>query len=312
MVIYHYPTDESLNISECVLALGFFDGVHMAHRDLIDKAAETARERGLKLGIFTFGSKSAIKADAERLYNDAEKADIFSDLGADFTVIADFKAIAHMSAEDFVNDLLVRDLNCRVCVAGFNFRFGRGAAGNSDMLTALMEKAGGEARICEEITAKGVTLSATLIRSLISEGEIEQANEYLGAPYYIIGRVLHGRSDGRKIGFPTINMTIEEGRIIPKRGVYRTAVVIDGKLYSGVSNVGVCPTFEGSEVRLETHVIDYDGDLYGREMRVYLLGYLREERKFDSIDLLKGQIEYDKNRAIKENGEIKWQELGLK
>lgn len=312
MVIYQYPTDERPNISECVLALGFFDGVHIAHRDLINEAAKTAREQGLKLGIFTFGSKGAIKADAERLYDDEEKAEIFSALGADFTVIADFKEIAHTSAEDFVNNILVRDLNCRVCVAGFNFRFGRGAAGNSDRLKTLMESAGGEARICDEITADGVTLSATLIRSLISEGKIEEANKYLGAPYYIKGRVLHGRSDGRKLGFPTINMNIDEGRIVPKRGVYRTATIIDGAIYSGVSNVGVCPTFEGDLVRLETHVIDYDGDLYGREMRVYLLGYLREERKFDSIDLLKGQIEYDKNRAIKENGEIKWQELGLK
>ena len=312
MVIYEYPSGEKLNISECVLALGFFDGVHTAHRDLIREAARIANERGLALGIFTFGSGGAIKANTDRLYDDGEKAEIFCQLGADFTVYADFNSISHFSAEEFVNKILVDDLNCRVCVAGFNFRFGKGAKGDSKLLCQLMESKGGEAAICDEITADGTTLSATMIRSLITSGRIEEANKHLGAPYYIKGRVLHGRSDGRRIGFPTVNMVIDEGKIVPRFGVYRTAVVMDGKVYNGVSNVGVCPTFGGNETRLETHIIDFDGDLYGRTLRIYLMGYLRDEKKFESIDALIKQIDYDKNRAIKENGEIKWQELGLK
>ena len=107
-------------------------------------------------------------------------------------------------------------------------------------------------------------------------------------------------------------MVIDEGKIIPRFGVYRTAVVMDGRAYNGVSNVGVCPTFNGKEVRLETHIINFEGDLYDKTLRIYLMGYLRDERKFESIEELVKQIDYDKNRAIKENGEIKWQELGLK
>ena len=312
MVIYEYPTKEKLNIEKCVLALGFFDGVHIAHRDLLSRAASIARERGLSFGVFTFGSKGGIKINTQRLYDDGEKAEIFASLGADFTVYADFGAISGASPEKFVRDILCRDLNCAVCVAGFNFRFGKGAAADSTTLTRLIQECGGDAYICDEITADGTTLSATLIRELISSGRIGEANRYLGAPYYIKGRVLHGRSDGRKLGFPTANIAIGDDRIAPRAGVYRSATVIDGKIHNAVSNVGVCPTFGGGERRLEAHIIDFDGDLYGKEVRVYLLGFLRDERRFDSIDELKMQINVDKNTTIVENGDIKWQELGLK
>ena len=312
MIIYEYPFKEKQNIPKCVMALGFFDGVHIAHRDLLKKAADVAAENNLAFGIFTFASDGNIKATSGRLYNDGEKAEIFEELGADFTVYADFGAISDSTPEEFVKNILCRDLNCRICVAGFNFRFGKGASGDSAKLTELMREMGGDACICEEITADGVTLSATLIRRLISDGRIEEANSYLGAPYYIKGRVLHGRSDGRKLGFPTVNISIDKGHAIPRYGVYRSAVVIDGVIYNGVSNVGVCPTFDGKEIRLETHIIDFSGDLYDRELRIYLLGFLRAERRFDSPDELKMQINIDKNNTIKENGEIKWQELGLK
>lgn len=312
MQIYNYPTKEKLNIDGCVLALGFFDGVHIAHRDLMLRARDIARERGLKFGIFTFGSSGAIKAGAERLYDDVEKAELFESLDADLAVFADFSRLSGLSPEDFVKKTLCQDLSCKVCVAGFNFRFGKGAAGDSAMLCRLMEECGGEAVICDEITADGTTLSATLIRGLITEGKIEEANRYLGAPYYIKGRVLHGRKDGHRLGFPTANILIEDGKITPGAGVYRSAAVIDGKLFSAVSNIGICPTFGGSETRLEGHIIDFDGDLYDKEIRIYLLGYLRGERRFESLDELKMQINIDKLRTIKENGDIKWQDLGLK
>lgn len=312
MIIYQYPNEKELNIDGCVLALGFFDGVHIAHRDLFSTAREIARERGLAFGIFTFGSSGGIKGQVKRLYDDKEKAEIFAELSADFAVFADFSAISGMSPTEFVRDTLCSHLNCKVCVAGFNFRFGKGASGDSGMLSALMGELGGEAIIREEITAGGNTLSATLIRQLILEGEIERANGYLGAPYYIKGRVSHGRSDGRRLGFPTANISIPEGKITPKAGVYRSACVIGGRIYSSVTNIGVCPTFDGSETRLEAHIIGFDGDLYGEDLRIYLLGYLREEVRFESVNDLKMQINIDKNRTIKENGDIKWQDLGLK
>ena len=313
MVIYEHPFKEKQNTPECVLALGFFDGVHIAHRDLIDTARRIADERGLKLGIFTFKSSGNIKGGSARLYGDGEKSEAFKSLGADFTVFSDFSAISNLSPEDFVKNILVSELNCRICVAGFNFRFGRGASAGESELRSLMEDAGGKAIIREEIKGQGgVTLSATLVRDLILSGEIKKANEILGSPYYIKGRVLHGRRIGRDIGFPTVNIHIDEGRIIPRLGVYRSAIPIDGRIFPGVTNIGSCPTFEERTVHLETHIIGYDGDLYGRELKIFLLDFLREEMVFSSVEELKMQINIDKNAVIKENGDIKWQDLGLK
>ena len=313
MQVYEYPFEKEHNVENCALALGFFDGVHIAHRDLLKKAKEVATEKGLKFGIFTFKSEGNIKNKSARLYDDGEKADIFASLGADFTVFADFSAISGYSPKDFVKSILVNQLSCKICVAGFNFRFGKGASAGAKELSELMKECGGEAIICSEITADdGSILSATLIRELISSGNIESANSLLGSPYYIKGRVLHGRADGRKLGFPTANIAMESGKAIPRLGVYRTATVIDGKIYNGVTNIGKCPTFMGEEIRLECHLIDFDGELYGREIKVYLLGFIRDEKTFDSLDDLKAQIKNDKETTIKENGEIKWQELGLK
>lgn len=313
MVIYHYPFKEKENIPSCVLALGFFDGVHIAHRDLIETARCEAKSRGLAFGVFTFGSDGNIKSSAARLYGDDDKAEIFKSLGADFTVIADFGGIAGLSGEDFVKKVLVGELNCRVCVAGFNFRFGHRASSGEGELRQYMTEAGGEAVIREEITGEDhVTLSASLIRDHILNGEIRTANKILGAPYYIKGRVSHGRKVGRGLGFPTANVPIRAGRIIPKAGVYSSAVVIDGKIYKAVTNIGSCPTFGQHEIHLESFIIDFAGDIYDREIRVYLLDFLRPERAFQSVDELKAQIEYDKNRTITESGDISWQDLGLK
>ena len=185
MVIYHYPFKENTDIAPSVLALGFFDGVHIAHRDLIKTARDEADKRGLKLGVFTFGAGGNIKTGASRLYGDLEKAEIFEKLGADFTVIADFGSIAGMSGEDFVKGLLVNELNAKVCVAGFNFRFGKGAKSGEAELRSFMNDVGGEAVVREEITTSDhTTISATMIRDMITGGNIKKANEILGAPYY--------------------------------------------------------------------------------------------------------------------------------
>ena len=313
LVIYEYPLNKDYNIDNCVLALGFFDGVHIAHRDLLEKARNTALKRGIKFGIFTFKSSGNIKHKSARLYDDSDKADFFRELNADFSVFADFSAISDCSPEDFVKTILIKELSCKICVAGFNFRFGKGAKAGAEQLSRFMDESGCEALICEEIsTNDGSTISATMIRELISEGRIEEANALLGSPYYIKGRVLHGRADGRKLGFPTANIVMNSEKTIPRLGVYRSATVIDGKIISGVTNIGKCPTFNGDEIRLEIHLIDFDGDIYGREIKVYLLGFLRDERAFDTIESLKMQIIIDKETTIKENGDIKWQELGLK
>ena len=309
MKIYEYPSENRID-GECVLALGFFDGVHIAHRDLILTAKQAADERSLPLGIFTFGGN--IKSGVERIYTDNEKARIFESLGADFAVFANFAAIKDSSPEDFVNEILVSALGCRIAVAGFNFRFGKGAAGNAATLTELMAKRGGIAIIKNEITSDGKTVSSTRIRDLLISGRMREANSLLGAPYYIIGRVEHGNKTGRTLGFPTVNLPIAKGKIALRKGVYRSAIPIGNRIYSGVTNIGTCPTFDVREVHSETYILDFDGDIYGEEICVYLLDFMRDEIAFSTPNDLKMQINIDKNRAIKENGDITWQELGLK
>lgn len=312
MLIYDYPGKNRI-CGECVLAIGFFDGVHIAHRDLILTAKKEAQRLELPLGIFTFRSGGDIKNDAARIYTDEEKAEIFESLGADFTVFADFAKIRDFSPEKFVNEILVSSLKCRVCVVGFNFRFGKGAVADAATLSELMKKAGRDLVIRSEITSEdGLTVSSTRIREALLLGDMKRVRSLLGTPYYIKGRVEHGNSTGRKLGFPTVNLPIPKGKVIVRLGVYRSAVVIGDKIYTGLTNVGICPTFEARSVHQETYILDFDSDIYGKEIRVYLLDFMRDEIVFSSPEELKMQINIDKNRAIKENGDITWQELGLK
>ena len=308
MQIYEYP-EKSIKGAGCVLALGFFDGVHIAHRDLILTAREEADRTGLPLGIFSF--RGAIKEGVERIYTDDEKCEIFKSLGADFVIFANFAEIKDCSAEDFVRRVLAHELGCSVAVCGFNFRFGRGASGDAELLREIMESLGKRVLIKQEITLGGETVSATRIRELIKKGEMKRAAELLGAPYYIKGRIEHGNSTGRALGFPTVNIPIGD-KVVPRLGVYRTAIPMGERIYTAITNVGVCPTFAPREVHLEGYILDFDGDIYGEEIRVFLLDFMREEIAFSSQNELKMQINVDKNRAIKENGDITWQELGLK
>ena len=308
MQIYEYPGENIVN-GECVLALGFFDGVHIAHRDLILTAKRTAEELGLPIGIFTF--RGDIKNGVERIYTDSEKAVLFESLGVDFIVFADFAAIKDCSPEDFVDKILISALKCRVAVAGFNFRFGKGARGDAALLTELLKRDGSKAIIKKEVTSNdGKTVSSTRIRDLMVSGRMHEANALLGAPYYIIGRVEHGNSVGRTLGFPTVNLPIGDGKILPRSGVYRSAIPIGQKIYSGITNIGVCPTFEAREVHSETYILDFDGNIYGEEIRIFLIDFMRDEIAFSTPNELKMQINVDKNRAIEENGDLIWLATG--
>ena len=309
MEIYGYPGENRIH-GECVLALGFFDGVHIAHRELIKSARDVAEERGLPLGIFTFAG--GIKPGARRIFTDSEKCEIFESLGADFVVFAIFDAIKGVTAEDFVKDILIKEEKCAVCVAGFNFRFGCGASGDARMLVSLMKEGGGEAIIKSEVSLGGECVSSTRIRGRIEAGEMQYARELLGIPYYIKGRVEGGRRVGRTLGFPTVNLPISDEKAVPRCGVYRSAVLLGTRAFSAITNVGSCPTFEGREVHSESYILDFEGDIYGEEIKVFLLDFMREEIAFSSHEALKMQINIDKNNAILANGDIKWLEHGLK
>lgn len=310
MTVYEYRRGVKLPTDGCAVAIGFFDGVHLAHRELIREAVDDARSRGALSGVVTFASESGIKPSVPRIFSGEERLSLFASLGVDFTVVCRFSEISDMSGEDFVRQTLVGDVGALTVVAGYNFRFGRGAASDARDLSEYMAASGGRAIIKEPYLYGGEPLSSTLIRRLLTEGEAKAAGETLGQPYFVSGSVSHGRGVGRGLGFPTVNLPEPPGRVKLKRGVYRCAVLVDGKLYHAVTNVGICPTYGGVDSHLEAHLLDFAGDLYGKDVRVFFLGFLREERKFDSPEELKMQIKVDKNRTIEENGENLWQEIG--
>jgi riboflavin kinase/FMN adenylyltransferase len=203
-------------------------------------------------------------------------------------------------------------MGCKVAVVGYNFRFGKNAKGDADALCKLMGECGGKGVMREELKSDGQTVSATAIRALLEKGKIEEANRLLGKPYRLFSTVEHGNGMGKSFGYPTINTKIETWRIPLRRGVYRTAVRIKNQVYPGLTNIGVCPTFEERELHAETYILDFSGDLYGERAEIFLLEFMRDEIRFESEKELIMQINIDKKQAIKKNGEEKWQELGLK
>lgn len=311
MTIYSYREINSAPRGG-VIALGFFDGVHSAHRSLILEAKKRAEAIGAPLGIFTFSAESGIKKDTQRLYTTEERLGIIEGLSVDFAVVAEFSEICALCPEEFVGEVLISGLDAAVAFAGYNFRFGKGALGHARDLERLMTEAGRDAVICNEITRDGKRVSSTAVRSLIESGEMKEAAELLGSPYFLTGKVVKGNGQGRSLGFPTVNTPLRAGKVIPKLGVYRSLVKLPQGIYNGVTNLGVCPTLGERDAHAETYIIDFDGDVYGENVTVYLLEYLREERTFAGKEELIMQINIDKNTTIEKNGEEKWQELGLR
>ena len=301
--------DEDLRLSgERVVALGFFDGVHLGHRDMLKKARAAADARGIALAVFTFSSESeGLKRGSGRIYDTKTRLSLLNELGVDLAVVADFDKIRTISHEAFVENVLLKQLNAAIAVSGFNFRYGNGAKGSSDTLREQMRAVGREALIVPAYLAKdGEPLSSTKIKKALLEGNIELANEYLALPYRITSAVESGLHLGRTYGVPTLNQSFPEGTLIPKHGVYRAALCTGGRIYHALTNLGECPTFGARPPHAETFVItaDYAGE--GDFITVYLLGYLREERKFDGAESLKMQINIDKNEAFERNGDIQW------
>ena len=311
MTVYEYKLGEKLPVSKCAVAIGFFDGVHLAHRELIAEAVTEAARLGIKSGVVTFAARSGIKSGTPRIYSGEDRLALFEALGVDIVVVCNFAQIADMSGEEFVRDTLVGDIGAESVIAGYNFRFGKGASSDADALCEYMAKSGGRAIIKEPYLFRDAPLSSSVIRTYLAEGDVESANAALGTPFFITGGVCHGRGVGKNLGFPTVNLPHPPGRVKLKRGVYRCAALVDGEIYNAVTNVGVCPTFDLYDLHIEAHLIDFSGDLYGKDMRIYFLGYLREERRFDSPEALAEQIESDTRRTIEENGENLWQEIGL-
>lgn len=307
IVKYKYP--EKIKLDGSVIALGFFDGVHLAHRALIKKCVKIARDRGVTAALLTFENDGGLKREASRLYSIDERISLIEKTGIDRVILCDFESVRGLDSKDFVREVLCENLGALALVAGYNFKYGRGALGNSETLEVDAREIGIDTFIEREITDGGAPISATAIREALKKGEVEGANKMLGTPYHIRGIVLHGIGVGHKKGFPTVNISLQNPDIL-RLGVYIVGVIVDGELYTGLTNIGTCPTILSREVHAETTILNFDRDIYGKEIEIYFLEYLREEKIFENADELRAQIELDKKR-LEQRGEVKWQEIGL-
>lgn len=287
---------------QTAIALGKFDGIHIGHQLLIQGLLKE-QSKGRQALVFTFGdmpNKILGKGACKSIYTTEERAYYFSMLGIDVLLEYPFtKEFASCAPEDFVYECLVRQLGVASIYVGEDFHFGRGRSGNVALLKALGEQYHFEVHAVPQKSLHGKIVSSTVIRDML-ENHFYAANEMLGRPYFLYGEVLHGRHLGHEIGFPTMNQAVPKQKLLPTYGVYASRVVIDGVSYKGISNLGVKPTIEGEhKAGLETHILDFHGDLYGRYLATELLYFIRPEERFPNMESLKEQIRLDIDFILK-------------
>ncbi|MBE6667169.1 MAG: bifunctional riboflavin kinase/FAD synthetase [Ruminococcaceae bacterium] len=300
----YYTIDFSLP-SRSVVALGCFDGVHVAHARVIAEAKKKADELSCKCVVWTFDTppKNFFLPTPVPLLTDAEqKKDAIRALGADILVSVPFdKRTSEISPESFFDEIIIKRLNACHIVCGFDYAFGKSGKGNVEMLQSLCSAGGIGLSVIPEVLQNGVTVSSSAIREFLLNGMPEKAASLLGRPYALRSNVINGQHLARRLGFPTVNQQIPSGMLIPQYGVYVSEILTDRsakKLY-GITNVGIRPTVGGNTPYVETHIFDFSGDLYGTEIQVGFLAFLRPERKFGSTDDLSTQVKHDIEAAKK-------------
>jgi len=288
-----------------VLTIGTFDGVHLGHQKIIERVVTTARQEGLLATIFTFFPHPRMVVQHDKslklIHTLEEKKQLLQRLGVDLLVVQPFnEAFAQLTAEEFVSTILVQHLNVKKVIIGYDHRFGRNRTANINDMRLFGEKYG---FAVEEISVQEVdevSVSSTKIREALNKGDVTTAEHYLGTPYNLTGTVVHGLKLGRTLGYPTANIQVtEDYKLIPKDGVYAVYSYIGARKVYGMMSIGKNPTIEGKGASIEVYFFDFNGDLYDRELTIYFLKYLREERKFSSVALLKKQLQDDETTARK-------------
>ena len=274
------------------VALGFFDGVHMGHRAVLQH--ELNRE-GLVPACFSFTFENG----KSMLCTEEEQLSLLEQLGIQVLFRPAAKDIFGLTPQQFVTDVLKNTFHAKFVSCGYDFTFGKNKAGDVQTLRQLCAKEGIQVQVVDNVLLDGVSVHSTKIKEYLQEGDCESAKAMLGYAYSFTGRVDHGRKLGRTINFPTVNVVPDPHKLLPKYGVYAAKIEIDGQSFDGVTNVGVKPTVQGTTPLTETHIFDLEGDLYGKTITVSLENFIRPEQKFDSILQLQNQINADVNLAKK-------------
>lgn len=297
MRIMRNPTETG----PCVLVLGMFDGVHRGHQALLMTGLTLAEQEKLPLNVCTFEPHPMAvlcpQSAPPLLTTLPERAQLMAGFGVDGLCVTDFtRAMADQLPEDFIRHM-VRVYHPRHVVCGFNFSFGRGGAGNGELLSAYGAEHGFAVTVVPEVMLDGASVSSTRIRALLRKGDIHEATKLLGHAYTLSGRVMDGKHIGRTMGFPTANVNVAHGKALPAYGVYACWLYVEQQVYPSVVNVGRHPTLPEGYVTVEAYALDVSLSLYGKKVRLAFLHFQRPERLFDSVEDLKRQITQDSENA---------------
>lgn len=299
-----------------VVTVGVFDGVHRGHSEVIRKTVSLAKEMKGKSIVITFCQSPKVvfgKMPSSIITSLEHRLNIFRKLGVDITVVLEFNnEIANIKAEDFIKDVLHDWLHAKGIVLGCNCSFGKDRKGNREMIMDLAEEYGYEAQSCEPIIFNGERISSTLIRETILKGNLEHAEAMLGRPVIVFGTVVSGSGRGSQVLFATANLDLHH-EVLPPLGVYGTFVQFKGKEYNAITNIGTRPTFEKepfkNDIELETvvevHILNFNESIYGQDLEVQFVLKIRDEKKFDSVDELKKQIENDRETFLRHVEKLK-------
>ncbi|MGI6576376.1 MAG: bifunctional riboflavin kinase/FAD synthetase [bacterium] len=284
--------------TKIAVALGNFDGVHLGHQRIIATTCGEAKAMGGIVMAMTFEPHPTKAITGEStpvlLTTTTEKAELLRKLGVDVLLMVNFnEAFANIEPEEFISQILHAQLQAQTVVVGFNYRFGRKAAGNTVLLEQKCNQLGIKVNIVPPVIKGGQPISSTLIRKLLHSGRLKEASHLLGRFYGINGRVVHGAKRGRHLGFPTANLSVTEGKVLPACGVYLVRCFLGEYILYGVANVGRCPTFGNKEIGIEIHLLDFKGKLYDQKVKVEFLEFLRSEKHFASSKQLQAQIAAD-------------------
>ncbi len=284
------------------LTIGVFDGVHLGHKYLISQLTECARQQNLLSGVVTFRQhpREALSLQTKLPYltNLAERVKLLKEAGVEAVIPLSFtQELAQLSARQFVG-LLKKHLRMRGLLIGPDFALGRNKEGNADALRTLGQDMDFSVTVISPEKVNGDVVSSTAIRNALADGDMKKATNLIGRSFSLQGQVTTGAGRGAELGFPTVNLEIEPKQALPADGIYATWICVDGKVYQSVTNIGRRPTFGDNERTVETYILDYHGNLYGRELKIDIVARLRDEKRFDTVEELKIQMAEDVKQGI--------------
>ncbi|AWI04006.1 bifunctional riboflavin kinase/FAD synthetase [Clostridium drakei] len=291
------------------IALGSFDGIHIGHVSLVNKTIKLATKNQAKSMIFTFKNHPLSIINKEMapkiIMDNSNKIEVLESFGLDIINMANFdKELMMLSPEDFILNL-VSHYRAKGIVVGFNNRFGYKNLGDVELLKKLSKKYGFDLCVVDPVKYKAQVVSSSVIRSIISdEGDMKKVNKMLTRPFMLQGNVVKGKQLGRTLGFPTVNLNYDKRFVLPRGGVYYTLVKYEDKFFRGITNVGYNPTVEDNKLSVETHILDFDENIYNKHIKIYFVDRIRDEKKFDSVQFLAEQLKKDKIYAKKQKLEI--------